>query len=451
MGLKRGVADVAVVVVIDMEVELVHLVPQHDLGVVLQLLVAVRSPGHVQHDATHFVGGVVAHDALGDGHVVLCLPQNLLGGNGAVQAAGVGGGIDMQALVIGDHHIALLPHVIGVGVGEGLNVNVVSAGGGGTCLHRQGDAGDLLHIGHQVLGHLVQAHIGPVVEDHLGVGGEGKAALIAVPLLDGGDDLGLGVGVGHRGEPLRGIAGGVVGHGDGDILLGIAGLVSLIGEAQQQGHVPGPDVPLADGAVVGHHVLQLTAPHHQVSPGSGGRQSDLGVTHCRVGHRDLVHLPVHIHRGVNVGVGAHDGDLPDVDVVAAGGLGVGLEEVHPHILSQGCLSQAGVGLGGDGVGIGGRIRDVLTITIDQSGVGGGAADIGHVPPRGLLSGGVGGLDFILHGPHLVVDIGDVHRAEGGAGGPQIDLNPLGSLLHVVLGVVCDFEVLQVGGVPLGGS
>ena len=265
-----GVVDVAVVVVVDVEVELVHLVPQHDLGIVLELLVTIGSPGHVQHQATHLIGGVVAHDALGDGHVVLRLPQDLLGGDGSVQAAGVGGGIDMQALVIGDHYIALIPHIVAVFIaGQGFDVNVVGAGGSGAGLHRQGDAGNLFHIRHQVVGHLGQAHIGLVVEDDLGVRSEGKAALIAVPLLDGGNDLGLGVGVRHSGEPLVGIVVLVVGHRDGDIFLGIAGLVALVGEAQQQGDVPLADVPLADGAVVGHHVLQLTAPHHQVTAGDG--------------------------------------------------------------------------------------------------------------------------------------------------------------------------------------
>ena len=449
VGLKGGGADVGVVVVIDMQVELVHLVPQHDLGVVLEQLIAVGGTGHVQHDAPHLIGGIVPHDALGNGHMVLGLPQNLLGGNGAIQATSIGGGIDVQPLLIGHHQVALLPQVIGGGVGEGLQIDVVGPGGGGARLHRQGEAGDLLHIGHQVLGHLVQAHIGLVVEDDLGVGGEGKAALIAVPLLDGGNDLWLGVGVGHRGEPLSGIVGGVVGHGDGDILLGIAGLVSPVGKAQQQRHVPSANVPRADGAVIGHHVLQFAAPHHQVRPGDGG-QSDLGISQAGIGHSDFIQFSIHVHRGVNVGIGAHERNLGNVHIVAAGGLGVGLVDVQPHIPAQLGLTQSGLGRGGDGVGIAGRVCDVLPLSVDQSGIGRGSADIGHLLPGIGILRGVGGLELIFHGPHLVAGIGDLHGLKLRAGGSQVHLEPLRGLGLLVLGVVGDLEVLQVRGVPLGG-
>ena len=449
VGLKGGGADVGVVVVVDMQVELVDLVPQHDLGVVLEQLIAVGGTGHVQHDAPHLIGGIVPHDALGNGHMVLGLPQNLLGGNGAIQATSIGGGIDVQPLLIGHHQVALLPQVIGGGVGEGLQIDVVGPGGGGARLHRQGEAGDLLHIGHQVLGHLVQAHIGLVVEDDLGVGGEGKAALIAVPLLDGGNDLWLGVGVGHRGEPLSGIVGGVVGHGDGDILLGIAGLVSPVGKAQQQRHVPSANVPRADGAVIGHHVLQFAAPHHQVRPGDGG-QSDLGISQAGIGHSDFIQFSIHVHRGVNVGIGAHERNLGNVHIVAAGGLGVGLVDVQPHIPAQLGLTQSGLGRGGDGVGIAGRVCDVLPLSVDQSGISRSSADIGHpLPGIGILRG-VGGLELIFHGPHLVAGIGDLHGLKLRAGGSQVHLEPLRGLELLVLGVVGDLEVLQVRGVPLGG-
>ena len=125
-------------------------------------------------------------------------------------------------------------------------------------------------------------------------------------------------------------------------------------------------------------------------------------------------------------------------------------DVQPHIPAQLGLTQSGLGGGGDGVGIAGGVCDVLPRSVDQGGIGRSPADVCHPLPGVSIIGSVRGLELILHGPHLVAGIGDVHGLKLRASGSQINLEPLGGLGLLVLGVVGDLEVLQIRGIPLCG-
>ena len=53
---------------------------------------------------------------------------------------------------------------------------------------------------------LLKPHVGRIVKHDPGIFRQRRAALIPIPLLDGGDHLRLGIGVCHRRKPFRRIA-----------------------------------------------------------------------------------------------------------------------------------------------------------------------------------------------------------------------------------------------------
>ena len=59
-----GCPDIRVVIVTDMEMELIHLIPEQYFCIIFDLLYPVRRTGHVQHHAAHLIRRVISRDAL---------------------------------------------------------------------------------------------------------------------------------------------------------------------------------------------------------------------------------------------------------------------------------------------------------------------------------------------------------------------------------------------------
>ena len=348
----------------------------------------------------------------------------------------------MQALIIGHHQVTLIPQIILVGIGKGLDIDVVGAGGRGTGHYLQSNTADLFHICLHVGGRLLQAYAGGVIEHDFGVGGKGKVPLVAVPLLYGWNNLRLIIGLGYRGEPGGRIAVTVVGDSHRHVLFRVVFLIALLAEAKQQSDIPGPDVPLTDHAVVAYHILQLAAPDDQGSALLSLRKGDGFICFARVGHRNAGQDLLHIQRRMAGGIGAQHLDLRDIHVMSAGGLGIGLGDVHPQIATHRICAQGRIGRCGNGVSVGRGISNILVRTIGHKGVGGRPVHGGHCFPGVFHLRGIGGLDLIVHGPHFGF-VGNADFLQSRPRGSKVDLDPLMGLLRIVLGIVINSEVLQI--------
>ena len=107
-------SNVAVVIIIDVQVILIHLVPEHDLGIILQLLETIRRTRHIEHDAADLIGRIITGDPLRHAQMILSLIQDLFHGNRSIKTADISRRIDPQTIIISDHQIPFIPNVITV-------------------------------------------------------------------------------------------------------------------------------------------------------------------------------------------------------------------------------------------------------------------------------------------------------------------------------------------------
>ena len=220
-------------VVVEVDMEVVHLVPGHVLGDLPKLIHAHGLAAHVQNKAAHLVCGVVADGALGDGHIAAELEGLEKGAGGPVRAGGVGGedgdmvgdlnavGLIIEAggfTQIGsgairkdviDDDVAGLNIVVDLVVG-GISMNMVLLSG-----HIQ--VKEIVEVVSQFIGHVVEAAGCAVAVNDAAVGGESKLLTVlcggGIPLHELGNDGGLGVALvcgmlAGDGHPDGGIAGG---------------------------------------------------------------------------------------------------------------------------------------------------------------------------------------------------------------------------------------------------
>ena len=78
---------ITVVIIIDMQMILVHLIPEKYLCIILELLDTIRRTRHIQHHASDLIRRIVSCDSLGNRAVSVCLVQDLLHRDRAVKAS----------------------------------------------------------------------------------------------------------------------------------------------------------------------------------------------------------------------------------------------------------------------------------------------------------------------------------------------------------------------------
>ena len=192
---ESGVGAVPVVlevlfetVVVEMDLERVHLVVRHDFHVVAEVVDGEELAGAVDHEAAHGIVGPVADVAAGEGVVVALLADLEQGAGGPVDARR-GGGVEDGA-VADAHAVAFGAELLVLAQGEDDVAGLAFSGG-----HFEACAEHVGIVGLQGFGHFFKFGRAFGIDDARRRGGD-ELPRLARPCFQFGDDEGLGVDLG---------------------------------------------------------------------------------------------------------------------------------------------------------------------------------------------------------------------------------------------------------------
>ena len=175
-------------VVVQMDLEGVHLVVRHHLHVVAQVLDGEELAAAVDHEAAHGVVRPVAHVAAGQG-VVLALLADLKQGAGGPVDACRGGGVEHDVLAHA-HAVAFGAEFLVLAQGQDDVAGLALSGG-----HFEACAEEFGIVGLQGFGHFFKFGRAFGIDDARRRGGD-ELPRLARPCFQFGDDEGLGVDLG---------------------------------------------------------------------------------------------------------------------------------------------------------------------------------------------------------------------------------------------------------------
>ena len=101
-------------IVIQMKLELIHLIPCKDFCIILQILKTMGNPSHVKHDSTDLIVRIVPDHSTRNIVISLILPEDLLNGDRSIKTSGICTAVDADPPVIHCHEISFVPDIISV-------------------------------------------------------------------------------------------------------------------------------------------------------------------------------------------------------------------------------------------------------------------------------------------------------------------------------------------------
>ena len=101
-------------IIIQMELELIHLVPGQNLRIVLKILKPVRDPSHIKHHAADLIIRIITDHAAWDIVIAFILPQDLLRGDRPVKRPCISAAVNAHTVLVHGHEVSFLTGVIDI-------------------------------------------------------------------------------------------------------------------------------------------------------------------------------------------------------------------------------------------------------------------------------------------------------------------------------------------------
>ena len=101
-------------IIIQMELELIHLVPGQNLRIVLKILKPVRDPSHIKHHAADLIIRIITDHAAWDIVIAFILPQDLLRGDRPVKRPCISAAVNAHTVLVHGHEVSFLTSVIDI-------------------------------------------------------------------------------------------------------------------------------------------------------------------------------------------------------------------------------------------------------------------------------------------------------------------------------------------------